>query len=65
MINLRSSKGAVTLYILVALIIFIIILINTQVHLKNKESSVEAEYQKIKSSYQTLDANEVYSGLDI
>ena len=40
---------------------FIIALVNVGIHLNNKMSSLEAEYQKIKSSYQMQDANEVYN----
>lgn len=64
MINLKSNKGAITLYILVSLLFFIIAIVNVQTHLKTKEASVESEYQKIKASYQQ-DANEVYSQIEI
>lgn len=59
--NLRNCKGAITLYILVSLLFFIIAIVNVQINLKSKEASVESEYQKIKASYEQQDANEVYS----
>ena len=64
MINLKNNKGAITLYILVSLLFFIIAIVNVQANIKTKESSVELEYQKIKASYQK-DANEVYSQLEV
>ena len=58
--NLRNCKGAITLYILVCVIFFIIAIVNVQTSLKNKEARVESEYQKIKAIYEK-DANEIYS----
>ena len=60
MIDKKSAKGAVTLYILVCVMFFIVALVNVEIHLNNKMKSLDAEYQKIQSSYQQ-DANEVYS----
>ena len=59
MINLKDNKGAITLYILVSLLFFLIATVSVQANLKTKEASVESEYQKIKASYQK-DANEIY-----
>ena len=64
MINLKNNRGAITLYILVSLLFFIIAIVNVQTHLKTKEASIESEYQKIKASYQK-DANEIYSRLEV
>ena len=61
---LRSSKGAVTLYVLVCVIFFLIALVNVQIRLNNKEASVELEYQKIKQSYQSQSAEDIYKQLD-
>ena len=61
---LKSSKGAVTLVILLTIIFFIIILVNVQVRLNNKEASVESEYQRIKQSYQSQSAEEIYKQLE-
>ena len=59
MINLKNNKGAITLYILVSLLFFIIAIASVQANLKTKEASVESEYQKIKASYEK-NAGEVY-----
>ena len=59
MINLKNNRGAITLYILISLLFFIIAIVSVQAHLKTKEANVESEYQKIKASYEK-DANEVY-----
>ena len=61
---LKNSKGAVTLVILLTIIFFIIILVNVQVRLNNKEASVESEYQRIKQSYQSQSAEEIYKQLE-
>lgn len=63
MISLKNNRGAITLYILVSLLFFIIAIVSVQANLKTKEASVESEYQKIKESYQK-DANEVYSQIE-
>ena len=64
MINLKNNKGAITLYILVSLLFFIIAIGSVQANLKSKESRVESEYQKIKASYEK-DASEVYANIEI
>ena len=59
--NIKNCKGAVTLYILVCVMFFIVALVNVEIHLNNKMSSLNAEYKKIQSSYQMQDANEIYN----
>jgi len=60
MISLKNNKGAITLYILVSLLFFIIAIVNVQTSVKTKEARIESEYQKIQSSYEQ-DANEIYN----
>ena len=61
---LKNSRGAITLYVLVCVMFFIIALVNIQIRLNNKEASIELEYQKIKQSYQSPTAEEIYEQLD-
>ena len=62
MINLKNNRGAITLYILVSLVFFIIAIVSVQTNLKSKEARLESEYQKIQASY-AKDANEVYDNV--
>ena len=53
MVNLKEEKGAITLYVLVCVMFFIIALVNINVNLNNKLANLDAEYKKIQQSYST------------
>lgn len=59
----KDDKGAITLYILMTIVFFFIAIVNVQIYFKNKEISVNQEYEQIKSSYESQNANEIYSQL--
>ena len=54
MINLKNDRGAITLYIIMVLLFFIIAIGSVSANLKAKEARLEAEYQKIKTSYENI-----------
>ena len=59
----KDDKGAITLYILMTIVFFFIAIVNVQIYFKNKEISLNQEYEQIKSSYESQNANEIYSQL--
>ena len=56
----KNNRGAITLYVVTALTFMLILLLSVQAVLNNKKTSGEREYQRIKESYQSVDANEAY-----
>lgn len=54
----KNEKGSITLYVLLACLFFVISLVSVNTYMKNKEISVESEYQKIKQSYEQDVGNE-------
>ena len=59
MINIKSQKGSVTLFVLIAVLFFSIILFGVYKSNMNKLRDQESSISEIKKSY-SKDANEVY-----
>ena len=53
---LKNDKGSITLFVLLSALFFLVIVGSVGVSMRNKESRVDAEFQKVKNSYeQNLD----------
>ena len=59
MINFKSQKGSVTLFVLIAVLFFSIILFGMYNSNMNKLQTQDRDIVRIKQSYE-VDANEVY-----
>lgn len=58
--KLRSEKGSITLYVLLSILFFIIILVGLYVNSNNKISKQKKEIEDIQKSYQKEDINSIY-----
>lgn len=53
---LKNDKGSITLFVLLSALFFLVIVASVGVSMRNKERRVDAEFQKVKNSYeQNLD----------
>lgn len=59
MINLRSEKGSITLFVLVSCMFFIASVACVQIYMQNKQTAVDREFRQIKDNYEgnSLDEN--------
>ena len=59
MMNLKSQKGSVTLFVLIAVLFFSVILLGMYNSNMNKLQTQDRDIVRIKQSYE-VDANEIY-----
>lgn len=59
MINLRSEKGSITLFVLVSCMFFIASVACVQIYMQSKQTAVDREFRQIKDNYEgnSLDEN--------
>ena len=57
-INKNYQRGSISLFVLLSMIFFIVIVTSVAASVKNKEAKVNAEYKKIKVSYEKNVGNE-------
>lgn len=57
---LKNEKGAISLFILLTALFFLIVVTSVGINLKNKETQIDKQYEKIKTSYEK-DAEQVYN----
>ena len=59
MINLKSEKGSITLFVLVSCMFLVASIACTQMYMQSKKIAVDREYRQIKSNYEgnSLDEN--------
>ena len=59
MINLRSEKGSITLFVLVSCMFFIASVACVQIYMQSKQTAVDREFSQIKDNYEgnSLDEN--------
>ena len=60
LINLKRENGSITLFVLVSMLFFIIVLMGIYVNTSNKIQKQEKEIQQIQKSYQKEDINSLY-----
>ena len=56
--NLKSEKGAITLFVLLACLFFIISLLGVYNYIQNRNQASNSEYQKVKENYEKDIGNE-------
>lgn len=56
--RLRDEKGSITLFILLSVLFFLVIVVSVFVYVQNKQSAMDREYNKIKNSYEQDIGNE-------
>lgn len=59
-LKLKKENGAITLFVLVSMLFFIIVLMGIYVNISNKIQKQEKEIQQIQKSYQKEDINSLY-----
>ena len=57
--KLVNQKGSITLFVLLAMIFFIVIILNMTMNVANKKQSQISEYDKIKQEYEK-NINNIY-----
>lgn len=59
MINLKSEKGSITLFVLISCMFFVASVACVQMYMQSKQTAVDREYKQIKSNYEgnNLDEN--------
>ena len=55
---LKNEKGAISLFILLTALFFLIVVTSVGINLKNKEVQIDKQYEKIKTSYEKEVGNE-------
>ena len=50
--NLKSQKGAVTLFVLVSCMFFLASVVSVQMYMQSKQMAVDKEYRQIKANYE-------------
>lgn len=55
---LKNEKGAISLFILLTALFFLIVVTSVGINLKNKETQIDKQYEKIKTSYEKEVGNE-------
>ena len=56
---IRDNRGSITLFVLLSCLFFLITITSVGIFVKNKESAVESDYQRIKQSYYNYEENEI------
>ena len=59
-LKLKKENGSITLFVLVSMLFFIIVLMGIYVNISNKIQKQEKEIQQIQKSYQKEDINSLY-----
>ncbi len=59
-LKLKKENGSITLFVLVSMLFFIIVLMGIFVNTNNKIQKQEKEIQQIQKSYQKEDINSLY-----
>ena len=49
---LKNNKGSITLFVTLSVLFFLVVVTSVAVSLKNKETAVDAYYERIKSIYE-------------
>lgn len=61
--ELKKENGSITLFVLVSMLFFIIVLMGIFVNTNNKIQKQEKEIQQIQRSYQKEDINSLYENI--
>ncbi len=61
--KLKKENGSITLFVLVSMLFFIIVLMGIFVNTSNKIQKQEKEIQQIQRSYQKEDINSLYENI--
>ena len=56
----KSEKGSITLYVLISMIFFLIVVTALYVSSSNKVRAEESQIRKIQQQYEKQDANDLY-----
>lgn len=54
----KNQNGSITLFILLSCLFFLVVVVSVSMYLKNKETSIDEQYQSIKKSYEKNVGNE-------
>lgn len=47
----NNEKGSITLFVLLSMLFFLVVVVSVGAYLKNREIIVDQEYKKVQSSY--------------
>lgn len=62
-LKVKKENGSITLFVLVSMLFFIIVLMSIFVNTNNKMQKQEKEIQQIQKSYQKEDINSLYENI--
>ena len=57
---LKKEQGSITLFVLLSIMFFVIVLVGLYINSSNKIQKQQKEIDKIQKEYETEDINEVY-----
>ena len=55
---LKNNRGSITLFVVLSVLFFLVIVTSVAVSLRNKESAVDAQYERVKAAYEKDVGNE-------
>lgn len=59
--KIKSSKGSITLYVLISMIFFLVIVFGIYTNASNKTQKQDKEINKIQKEYQQEDIDDLYN----
>lgn len=59
--KIKNEKGSITLFVLISMLFFIIILVGLFTNISNKVAKQEREINRIQQSYRQEDINKIYN----
>ena len=57
----KEEKGAITLFVLISILFFVIVLVGLYINSSNKIQKQQAEIDKIQKTYETQNIDDVYN----
>ncbi len=59
--KIKNEKGSITLFVLISMLFFVIILVGLFTNISNKVAKQEREINRIQQSYRQEDINKIYN----
>ena len=59
--NVNKEKGSITLYVLISMLFFVVVLVSMYTSVQNRMQMQEKEINKIQETYTKQDINDIYN----
>ena len=60
-LKFKEQKGSITLFVLLSILFFIVVLVGLYINSSNKIQKQQREIEKIKNQYETQNVNDLYN----